>query len=369
MKKLKYLLIVLVAIFIAAACDEGNIDPISKVDPGPDETAPTVNIKFPLEGSKVKSEEPVTNVKISFEVLDDKEVKEISVTLDNTEIVQYDEFKDYRQVIGEYDYNSLTEGTHSLAIVATDASGKSTTQTVNFEKTSPYKPIYAGEIFYMPFDGDFTEEVSNKPATVVGFPTTADGKVGKAYLGAPDSYLTFPTDSLTKTKEISAVFWLKVNASPDRAGILTASAEDMAPEVAGTQNNRSSGFRFFREAKGLVAEGIQQFKLNVGTGNKTESWNDGGTVGPAFDQWVHFAFTVSDTLSAMYINGVKTTGIAQDLKTPIDWTGCDLLTIMSGHPRFTQWKHNSDLSLMDELRFFNRVLTVEEITAIMDAEK
>ena len=366
MKNLKYFLIVLVAILIAAACDEGNIDPISKVDPRADETAPTVNIKFPLEGSKVKSEEPVTNVKISFEVLDDIEVKEISVALDNTEIVKFDEFKDYRQVATEYDYNSLTEGAHTLTIVATDASGKSTTQTVNFEKTSPYKPIYAGEIFYMPFDGEFTEQISNKAATVVGFPTTADGKVGKAYLGVPDSYLTFPTDSLIKTQEVSATFWMKVHVSPEplkaRAGILTVSAEDPAP-VAGKQNLRTNGFRFFRE----VGDGLQRFKLNVGIGVE-EKWNDGGTVDPAAGEWVHFAFTVSGTTTMIFINGVVAPKIGQVLTSPIDWTGCNLLTIMSGAPRFTGWDHLSDLSLMDELRIFNKALTVEEINTIMNAE-
>ncbi|HET6556655.1 MAG TPA: LamG-like jellyroll fold domain-containing protein [Prolixibacteraceae bacterium] len=365
MKNLKYFLISILALFLAGACDENYIDSISKVEPGADETAPTVNIKFPLEGSKVKAEEPVTNVKIAFEVLDDIEVKEISVKLDNVEIVKYDEFKDYRQVSTEYDYNSLTEGVHSLTIVATDASGKSTTQTVNFEKTSPYVPIYEGEIFYMPFDGEYTEQVSNKAATVVGFPTTADGKVGKAYAGAQDSYLTFPTDSLVKTKQLSAVFWLKVNGTPNRAGILTASAEDKAPEVPGKQNNRSSGFRFFREASAA----LQQFKLNVGTGNKTESWNDGGKVDPALGEWVHFAFTISETESIIYINGVKTTGTQlAKLATPMDWTDVKLLVIMSGGPHFTQWDHYSDLSLMDELRFFNRALTVEEVNTIMNAE-
>jgi hypothetical protein len=366
MKNLRYFSIAFVVLFLAGACNQDYIDPISKVAPGEDKTAPTVNIKFPLEGSQIKSEDAVTSVKISFDAIDDIELQDVSVKLDNAEIVKFDQFKDYRQFSNEYNYTNLAQGKHTLSIVATDKSGKSTTQTVNFEKTTPYKPIYPGEIFYMPFEGDFTEQVSNKPATIVGSPAFADGKKGKAFQGVADSYITFPTDTLVKTKEISAVFWMKVNGTPDRAGILTASAQDKAPAVAGTENYRGTGFRFFREASGKE----QQFKLNVGTGGKTETWNDGGKLDPAKGEWVHFAFTVSNTVTTIYINGVKTTLTAEaKLLTPMDWTDVKLLVIMSGGPHFSEWKHYSDLSLLDELRFFNKALTVEEVNTIMNAEK
>lgn len=359
MKSLKYFLISILALFIAGACDENYIDSISKVDPGPDKAAPTVNIKFPLEGSQIKSEEDVTSVKISFEAMDDIELKDISVKIDNAEIVKYDEFKDYRQVMAEYDFTNLTQGAHTLTIVATDQSGKSTTQTINFEKTSPYKAIYPGEVFYLPFEGDATEQVSNRAATLTGTPTYADGKIGKAYVGLPDTYLSFPTDSLIKTQQISAVFWMKINAVPDRAGIITMSPIDPLHPTA--QNLRTSGLRFFREANGKN----QIFKLNVGIGNEKEIWNDGGIVDPALGQWVHFAFTVSPTANNVYINGKMVR--ESKMTTPIDWAGIDLLTIMSGVPRFTEWQHFSDLSMIDELRFFNKALTIDEVTTLMNA--
>jgi hypothetical protein len=207
-----------------------------------------------------------------------------------------------------------------------------------------------------------TELVSFTNATAVGTPGYAAGKVGQAYAGATGASVTFPTDSLIKTQEVSATFWMKVNGTPDRAGILTVSAVDPAP-VAGKQNLRTKGFRFFRE----VGDGLQRFKLNVGTG-AGEAWNDGGTVDPAAGEWVHMAFTVSGTTTKIYINGVKTLKPDGVLTAPIDWAGCNLLSIMSGAPRFTGWDHLSDLSLMDELRIFNKALTVEEINTIMDAE-
>jgi hypothetical protein len=77
------------------------------------------------------------------------------------------------------------------------------------------------------------------------------------------------------------------------------------------------------------------------------------------------AFTISGTECVVYINGVV---VSQGTFSGIDWTGCDILSIMSGAPRFTEWGHFSDLSLMDELRIFNKALTQTEVQTIMNAE-
>ncbi|MFT3738373.1 MAG: Ig-like domain-containing protein [Breznakibacter sp.] len=229
---------------------------------------------------------------------------------------------------------------------------------------SPYVPKYTGEVFYMPFDGNNKELVSNTEASKVGSPSFASGKKGQAYVGAADSYLTFPADGL-KGGAFSAVFWTRVNATPDRAGILVMGPPDV--ENAGypaTQNLRTSGFRFFREN----ASGMQRFKLNVGDGT-ADTWVDGGAsadVDPSAGEWEHMAFTVSGTRAVVYINGE----IAKEVSIAgIDWTGCDLLSIMSGAPRFTEWNHLSDLGMMDELRIFNKELSQAEVQAIMADEQ
>ena len=223
----------------------------------------------------------------------------------------------------------------------------------------PYIPL-DGETFYMSFEGDYTEINSGSSATVVGSPTTTSGGVsGQAYQGAEDAYLTFPTDGLLG-EEFSAAFWMNINATPDRAGILVIGPPDESnPD---SQNNRVSGFRFFRENAG----GMQRFKLNVGDGTG-DWWFDGGTdadVEPDTDQWVHFAFTISGTEGVVYINGEIVS--QRDDFPGVDWTGCDILSIMSGAPRFTGWGHRSDSSLMDELRLFDKALTQEEVQAMLE---
>jgi hypothetical protein len=225
--------------------------------------------------------------------------------------------------------------------------------------TQPYDPLY-DEVFYMPFEGSNTDLVSGTDATSVGSPGFAgEGATGdNAYAGAADSYLTVPTDGLLN-EEFSATFYLKINAVPDRAGILVMSPEDV--EHPDAQNIRTSGFRFFRENAG----GKQRFKLNVGDGS-ADSWFDGGAaadVDPAIDEWVHFAFTISGSECVVYIDGEV---VSQGAFGGVDWAGCDLLSIMSGDQRFTEWGHHSDQSYMDELRIYSKALTQAEVQDTMN---
>ncbi|WP_298791832.1 LamG-like jellyroll fold domain-containing protein [uncultured Allomuricauda sp.] len=346
------------------ACDQG-IDAITFVDPGADASAPQVTINYPLEGTTIKVLEAVTSITVDFEVTDDIEVTKIDALIDGKNIGSLSSFKDYRRVlVDDITYDNLRDGNHEFTVNATDIDGKTSSTTVNFIKEPAYVPLYAGEVLYMPFDGDYFDLVGLRPAVQVGTPGfTGEGFVGlDAYAGAADSHLEFSTEGML-SDEFSAVFWYKVNADPDRAGVLVIGPPDT--EQAGfpdTQNLRTSGFRFFRENAG----GEQRFKLNVGSG-AGDSWFDGGEAAdiPADAGWTHMAFTISQSRATVYINGEI---VSQGDFDGVDWSDCDLLSIMSGTPRFTQWSHLADLSSMDELRMFNRELSQGEIQNIMTVE-
>ena len=359
MKTYNKLFILALILFAFNACDQNYIDGISAVDPGADETAPQVTINFPPEGYEIQTNAAIASVDIDFEVRDDIEIGSISVNIDGAEIASYSEFMDYRVAMRTYTYDNVTTGSHVLSVTATDLDGKSTTATVNFAKSPPYVPQYEGEVFYMPFNNEFREMNSLQLATSVGSPGFADGiQGGTAYSGAADSYLTFPTTILQGATEVSASFWLKVDASMDRAGILVVSPP------ADNDNDRTKGFRFFREN----ASGMQRFKLNAGNGT-ADSWFDGGAaadVEPNTGEWTHFAFSISETSAEVYINGEL---VKEGEFSGIDWTDCNVISIMSGAPNWTGWSHFSDGSLMDELRIFNTALTQDEIHTIMLKEQ
>lgn len=348
MKILKNILAFILILVFAAACNEG-IDPITSVSPGADASAPVVTIKYPTEGVAIQVPALLATVKIQFEATDDIELKNISVLMDGNEITSYTQFKDYRRAVIEYSYDKLATGTHILSIKATDLEGKVTTTSVNFEKKPPYTALFDGEIFYMPFDGDYMEKISFLDATKVGSPGFAGvGMKGvNAYAGATDSYLTFPITTI-KNPEFSAAFWYKLKGTPDRAGIIS---------ISPAGEDRTKGLRFFREADGIS----QRIKLNVGTG-ALEIWNNGGLIDPTVDKWVHLAFTVSATTCNIYINGALAMAVPSGV---IDWTGCDAMSIASGQPNFAYWDHKSDLSFYDELRIFNKALSPSDIQAII----
>lgn len=358
MKILRFITCAALAVALVIGCDEG-IDPISHVPPGDDVAPPTVSVSYPVEGTLIRVKEDVAPINIQFQAEDDIEISVITLSIDGTKIGEVSGFKDYRRAISSYTYETLTNGPHTLVVTATDVSGKSTSATVNFEKVEPYQPVYEGETFYLPFDGDFIELVNIQEGTKVGAPGFEEnGHTGKAYKGAADAYLTFPTTAIT-TDEFSAVFWYKLNASPDRSGILTVSPPD--PNNTATPNNRTKGFRLFREAAGDK----QRIKLNVGTGSG-EAWFDGGAaadIDPAVDEWVHIAITIASGEAAVYINGNV---VSQNTFDGIDWSECNILSIASGAPRFTEWGHLSDQSLYDELRMFNRALSQDEIQDMMN---
>ncbi len=359
MKPLKY--IWLFAISLAFGCSQGYIDDIEPVPAGPDTEVPVVEIDFPAEGTLIRVVEDVTDITVRFEATDDIFLEQVTLELDGNPFATLSGFLDYRRVVEEIEYEGLTNGPHTLTITAVDREGKSGSASVNFEKTEPYTPKYDGEIFYLPFDNEYLELLTLTPAKRVGNPGfTSDAKVGTgAYAGAEGAYLTFPAAGLIG-EEFSAVMWYKLNAVPDRAGILIMGPEgEDAPPA--TLNN---GFKFFREAGGTD----QRFKLNAGNGDGN-NWFDGGEdadLDPTVaTDWQHLAFTISGTENKVYINGT----VVREGEFPgPSWNGVEIMSIMSGAPNFTHWNHNSDQSQLDELRIFNKVLTQEEIQQIIDDE-
>ncbi|MFV0378658.1 MAG: LamG domain-containing protein [Mangrovibacterium sp.] len=361
MKTYKNLLIVALSLILFSACDQNYLDPISKVDPGEDASAPAVSVSFPPEGYELQTNEALASIAFNFEVRDDIEISSISLKLDGTELTSYSSFKDYRVAKETYTYTEVATGPHVFSVVATDTDGNTTTKNVNFTKAPPYTPVYEGEVFYMPFNNEFREMNSLSLATVVGSPTFTSGiQGGTAYAGATDSYLSFPSTILQGSTSMSASFWMKIDKSNDRAGILVVS-----PPASGN-NDRTKGFRFFRESSNDGA--TQRFKLNVGNGT-SDAWVDGGTaadVTPNTGEWTHFAFTISPTKADVYING---TLVKESAITGIDWTNCSQISIMSGAPNWTGWDHLSDASLLDELRIFTKELTADEVKTIMLKEQ
>jgi len=356
MKSLKYILFACLITVFAVSCRKG-LDPINYVAPGPDLEPPVVEITDPLDGKIVLSPDSVGVVTFKFAASDDIELKSVTVTLDGTELASYTTFTDYRRMAPNLVYNHLLDGDHILTVNAVDATDKSTTKTSNFKKVTapPYDPM-EGEVIYLPFDGTYLNYIGYTSAGVVGTPSFAPGKKNDAYAGATDAYVTYPTDGVIGD-EFSFAFWMKINSTPLRSGVVV-----IGPPGTGTDAERKFGLRLFREGTATK----QAIGLNVGIGT-VDAWDNPFTTITVGEDWVHFALAISPDYVKIYVNGDTVKGLS--LKTKIDWTGCTSISIASGQPTFTVWEHFSDLSLYDEMHFFKRTITAEDVQKLYNVKK
>ncbi|MBN8788875.1 MAG: hypothetical protein J0I84_17460 [Terrimonas sp.] len=339
-----------------AACKKGYIDPISKVDPGPDELAPIVEILSPSADIQYPATTEAANFDFKFNVTDDIELSKIDVSLDGALLKSYTstDLIDYRGISGTYTYPDLGLGAHTFEVVATDLSGKSTTKSFAFNITK-YNKVLESETLYVPFNagGDYKDLINFVSPTVTGSPGTTSatsGHNGAAYQGAADAYLSYPIAGLYgANNEMSFAFWYKLNNVPDRSGLV----------VVGNDNDvdtRNQGFRLFRE------NGTQDMTINVGTGS-SDSWIGAGSQASGIGVWKFITVTISSTETKIYVDGVQKA--AGTYTSKVDLTGCTKLVLASGGPTFAYWDHKSDLSLYDEFRVFNKVLTPEDIELLM----
>lgn len=351
---LKYIIAGIVISLSSTACKKDYIDAISKVDPGPDAAAPTVEIISPSADIQYPSSVDAANYDFKFNVQDDIEISKIDISLDGNLLKSYTEFVDYRGLNGSFAYADLGLGNHTFQVVATDLSGKTTTKSIDFE-VAKYNKLLPSETLYVPFSpgGDFKDLINFTSPAVTGNPSTtgaAGGKTGAAYQGATDGYLSYPLDGLYgANNEMSFTFWYKLNTTPERAGLVSVGNDNDV-------NTRNQGFRLFRE------NAPQIMKIIVGTGS-TDNWIDAGSQSSIAGTWKFIAVTISATGTKIYIDGVEV--VSGAYTGPVDLTGCTKIVLGSGGPTFAYWDHKSDLSLYDEFRVFNAVLTPEEIQDLM----
>ncbi len=349
---LKYVGIALIMSLAMIACQDMDEPKLGDYP----QDGPTISLITPNESgtTTIQTLEEVAPITFKFEVMDDIKVTSIKIVVDEIEFANLSDFENNQHVIiNDLVYEGVTTGEHSVVITAIDSDGNETIATTTFSKivADPYNPTY-GESFYMPFDNSFYEVISLTAANEVNTPSFAnEARIGdNAYRAGTDNYITYPSEGLTTT-EFSATFWYKVDASSDKAGIL----------VIGDENNpesRTQGFRLLREGDTTN----QRIKLNVGTGT-AESWNNGGEIDVTANEWVHVAMVISETESIIYLNGELAN--TATLANPISWNGCNTFTIGAGGSTFSYWNHLSDSSILDELRIYNTVLTLEEIQAML----
>ena len=349
MKPIKTIITYFLIALLAASCED-YLDPINEVKPANDVTDPQVTINYPVAGKPVVT--TTSMITIELVATDDIELQSVILEMDGAQIGSITSFKDYRRAVIEWKCE-VADGDHTLKVTATDLTGKtSDPESVSFKKITGegYIPM-DGEVLYLSFNDNYVDLISGNEAAIVGSPGFAEGKLGSAYAGIADAYLTFPTDGILGD-EFSVAFWYKINADSLRGGILAISAPG---------DSRNTGLRCFRENSG----DNQNIGLNFGIGD-TEVWMNPFTTIPTDQDWMHIAITISTTHATIYINNAV--ALETDIDAKISWTGCTSISIASGMPNFGYWNHFSDLSLYDEMHFFTKAITAAEVLTLYTAQ-
>lgn len=377
MKIVNYISASTLIAILAMACNDG-IDPIRRVDPGPDMENPKVEISYPFPGARIQVREQVAPIDIQFKATDDIEIQSISIILDGTEIGKLTSFTDYRRVITPFRYATLANGNHTLTITATDIAGKNTSASTTFEKVEPYQAKYPGEIFYMPFDGDYLELLSITPATKAGEPVFVDGKRGKAlsFNATNKGYVTYPSDVVSNVNSFSVSFWVNPDlADPDGNG-----------QVDGIMGlvNFSNVKGFWGNLDWFVENGSKPsgtvIKTHVTNGNGGESWVVLNGVPNFFGQWSHHVMTynASDRKLRYYINGTVMVTVDAGWTNELSFKDRGPMVFGTVHfmtnPSLTTGSGAQDWASyltgeLDEIRMFNRALSDTDVQQIYNDEK
>ena len=193
-----------------------------------------------------------------------------------------------------------------------------------------------GNISYYPFEGDANDWVGSSNGTLNGSPAFAAGIVGQAVvLNGSSQSVTLPvaiTNALAIASNWSISLWFK------------------ATTTAGTQT-----------ILGSATGASNQVYLQIVSGNLTSLRYNGSvyagfTSAVSAGSWYHAVLASNGITTALYVNGVivsTTTASGTTSGTNATYLGCD--TTGAG-----QWFNG----LIDDVGFYNRVLSPSEITTL-----
>ncbi|QCK14904.1 LamG domain-containing protein [Mangrovivirga cuniculi] len=378
MKPLKFIYI---AIFsIVFSCDDGYIDDISRVDPGPDEENPTVNIIRPGEGLVIRVLEETTSITIEFEISDDIRLNDATVSVDGSVIATYgsEDFIDYRNFNDVITHDGIDNGEHTVSVTATDESGKSTTSTVNFSKAEPYQPM-DGEVLYIPFDGEVLDLITlnSGEGSNISF---ADGVAGQALSlnVARQAYAIFEaSDNVIGVENFTLSFWVRPEfVDSDNSGGIDG--------VLGLVNF-SNIERFWGNFDFFVENGSNpdatRIRLHITHNSADETWiTDVNDLAGFFGEWSHQVVTydASTSIFNYYVDGVLTTTATSSWGGPLNFENAGPMVFgavqFQTDPSLTSATGNQPWASyltgeLDEVRFFNRAFTQEEVTTLYENER
>ena len=367
-----------VLVIMTLACNDGYIDDINAVEPGPDQDPPTISITSLTDTVAMPFTQVESDLEITFSVSDDIELGNVTVSFNGTNVGSYDAFIDYRNLRETIIIESVAVGNYSVEITATDLTGKQVSETVDFLLTNQYFPL-EGEIFYMPFEGEeFEDIISETFASPSGDPGFVDGVFGEAveFNAENRSYLIFPAnEEIAGLESFTLSFWTF-------ADFIDADENGQIDGILGLVNLSNSNLFWgnidvFVENNSNPVDGADM-RLHV-TNDDSETWianvNDQPNI---FNRWSHHVLSYDNEarLFRYYINGEVMTTIAANWTDNLAFQDAENLIIgcvqFQTDPSSTSATGSQPWASyltgeIDEIKIFDRAISANEVLALFNA--
>lgn len=360
------------------ACNDGYIDDINAVDPGPDQASPTISFSNLTDTVAIPFTLVETDLAINFTVSDDIELANVVVNFNGENVGSFNTFIDYRNLDGTVTIEALGVGNHSVSITATDLSGKESSSTIDFLLTNEYFPL-AGEIFYMPFEeGEFEDIISETSATPSGDPGFVEGVFGSAveFNAQNSSYLIFPAnEEIAGLSNFTISFWTFVDfIDEDENGGIDGI---LGLVNLSHSNNFWGNIDLFIENNSNPTDGARM-RLHFAN-DGVDTWiTDVENQPNIFGRWSYHVVVYNDETKsfAYYINGEQRTSATAAWDADLAFQ--DAERVIMGCVQFQTDPSSTSATgaqpwasyltgELDEVKIFNRVLSEGEIQALFNA--
>jgi len=298
-----------------------------------DTTVPTVSLTAPSAGATVSG-----SVTVRATAADDVGVQDVQFRLDGQNLGAADTSAPYEV---SWDTRSATNGTHQLTAVARDAAGNTRTSSPAASVTVQKQIAVAGLVAAYAFEegaGTVVGDASGRgnPGMVSGATWTTAGRNGKAlsFDGVDDWVTVADAPSLDLSTAMTLEAWVKPDllSRPWQSLFVKEAPNSLAYALYLTGGGTAQVNAWWTDAQGMYANPVQQ------------------------GVWTHVAVTAGANTMRLYVNGAQVRSKAISGSLPAT-TGA---LRIGGN---AVWANEFFDGTLDDVRIYNRALTVMEIQA------
>lgn len=230
-------------------------------------------------------------------------------------------------------------------------------------------------VAYWPFSGDLKDSISGTAGVATGTSFTT-GVEGKGLQGALNSYvITAAPTAITSLHSFTASVWYNMTEAQNSNGIVNL------VDVVNSQYFWGNLDIFLENPKDQTTGQVKVHMFNNGASSTgVDGWEGDYTIDNAFGQWNQVTVTYNDSTGVItvYYNG---TSIGSNTPTgfaPLNWSGVTQMVFgtvqFQTNPSLTSATGSQPWAsyltgAMDQVRFYDEVLSSTQISALYNLEK